>query len=146
MTSNNTKYYKYFFGCTCSKCMKNEGIFISETNKISLDKCPYCNKSVDVSFGKGMIGDTEVSEILPDGTEYEFTEEEISNSVEEDQSAFMQENNQNVTEPIVHCPYCNSNDCYKLNFLDRGTSFLVFGFGSGKIGKQWHCNSCKSDF
>ena len=49
-------------------------------------------------------------------------------------------------KPSVTCPYCNSTDCKKLGAISRGVSFGLFGFGSGKIGKQWHCNSCKSDF
>lgn len=50
------------------------------------------------------------------------------------------------SKPTVTCPYCNSTDCKKLGAISRGVSFGLFGFGSGKIGKQWHCNSCKSDF
>lgn len=46
----------------------------------------------------------------------------------------------------VTCPYCKSTNCSKLGSLSRGLSFGLLGFGSGKIGKQWHCNSCKSDF
>lgn len=49
-------------------------------------------------------------------------------------------------KPTVTCPYCNSTNCKKLGAISRGVSFGLFGFGSGKIGKQWHCNDCKSDF
>ena len=49
-------------------------------------------------------------------------------------------------KPTITCPYCNSTNCKKLGAISRGVSFGLFGFGSGKIGKQWHCNSCKSDF
>ena len=44
------------------------------------------------------------------------------------------------------CPYCQSTNLRKLDFIDRGLSFGIFGFGSKKIGKQWHCNNCKIDF
>lgn len=50
------------------------------------------------------------------------------------------------SQPTITCPYCNSTNCKKLGAISRGVSFGLFGFGSGKIGKQWHCNSCKSDF
>lgn len=55
-------------------------------------------------------------------------------------------NNSTASKPSVTCPYCNSTNCKKLGAISRGVSFGLFGFGSGKIGKQWHCNSCKSDF
>lgn len=50
------------------------------------------------------------------------------------------------TKPIITCPYCQSTNCKKLTAISRGASFGLVGFGSGKIGKQWHCNNCKSDF
>ncbi len=46
----------------------------------------------------------------------------------------------------VTCPYCKSTNTSKIGALKRSTSFGLFGFGSSKIGKQWHCNSCSSDF
>lgn len=48
--------------------------------------------------------------------------------------------------PIVNCPYCNSSNTVKLGALDRGVSFAFLGFGSSRIGKQWHCRNCSSDF
>lgn len=46
----------------------------------------------------------------------------------------------------VECPYCHSNNTKKLKASSRITSFLLVGAASGKIGKQWHCNHCGSDF
>lgn len=46
----------------------------------------------------------------------------------------------------VKCPYCNSSNTKKLSSMSRMFSGGLFGLGSGKIGKQWHCNSCGSDF
>ena len=46
----------------------------------------------------------------------------------------------------VTCPYCKSMNCSKIGIMSRGFSFGLFGFGSSKVGKQWHCNNCKSDF
>lgn len=51
-----------------------------------------------------------------------------------------------VNSPIVTCPYCKSIDTKKLTAVSRGLSFSFFGFGSSKVGKQWHCNKCGSDF
>ncbi len=44
------------------------------------------------------------------------------------------------------CPYCNSTNTKKISTLSRMGSFATFGFAGKKVGKQWHCNNCKSGF
>ena len=46
----------------------------------------------------------------------------------------------------ARCPYCNSTNTKKISTLSRLGSFATFGFAGKKVGKQWHCNNCKSDF
>lgn len=48
--------------------------------------------------------------------------------------------------PKVECPYCHSTNTSKIGTVNRMVSTGMFGLASKKIGKQWHCNSCKSDF
>lgn len=48
--------------------------------------------------------------------------------------------------PKITCPYCKSTNTKKLSSLSRAFSAGFFGLGSSKIGKQWHCNRCGSDF
>ena len=51
------------------------------------------------------------------------------------------------TSPVVTCPYCKSTDTKKISGLSKVGSVALFGiFALGKTTKQWHCNSCKSDF
>lgn len=50
------------------------------------------------------------------------------------------------SKPQIACPYCKSTNTSKIGVVGRSVSFGLFGFGSSKVGKQWHCNSCKSDF
>lgn len=46
-----------------------------------------------------------------------------------------------------HCPYCSSTDLKKISGLSKAGSVALWGiFAVGKVSKQWHCNSCKSDF
>lgn len=45
-------------------------------------------------------------------------------------------------EPIVSCHYCHSTNTNKIGIVKRSVSFGLFGFGGGKIGKQFHCNNC----
>lgn len=44
------------------------------------------------------------------------------------------------------CPICGSNNTGRISTLNRGVSVAMTGFASSKIGKQWHCNNCKSNF
>lgn len=46
----------------------------------------------------------------------------------------------------VVCPYCKSTDTEKISVVSRTVSISLVGGASSKLGKQWHCNNCKSDF
>lgn len=48
--------------------------------------------------------------------------------------------------PTVTCPYCKSTNVAKISTVSRMASTSMVGLASKKIGKQWHCNNCKSDF
>lgn len=48
--------------------------------------------------------------------------------------------------PVVTCPYCHSTNTKKISQMSRVTSIGFWGVFSKKIGKQWHCNECNSDF
>lgn len=48
--------------------------------------------------------------------------------------------------PVIRCPYCSSTDTSKISTMNRVVSTGLFGLGSNKVGKEWHCNKCKSDF
>lgn len=59
----------------------------------------------------------------------------------------QQENSKKVEEDNrVHCPYCNSTNVSKISGLSKASSVAMFGIFSRKVHKQWHCNSCRSDF
>lgn len=46
----------------------------------------------------------------------------------------------------VVCPYCHSTNTEKISVASRAVSVSLVGAASGKIGKQWHCKQCGSDF
>lgn len=46
----------------------------------------------------------------------------------------------------VECPYCHSTNVKKIGLLNRAISTELWGLGSKKIGKQFHCNNCGADF
>lgn len=46
----------------------------------------------------------------------------------------------------VVCPYCKSTNTEKISTVSRAVSVSLVGATSGKIGKQWHCKACGSNF
>lgn len=50
------------------------------------------------------------------------------------------------SKPVVVCPYCQSSNTKKISGASRAASIGFWGIFSKKIGKQWHCNNCGSDF
>lgn len=75
-----------------------------------------------------------------EGTKEDFRSELPINDTPERRQKFIK-----PTEE-VQCPYCKSKNTKKVGTVSRGLSIGLFGLGSSKIGKQWHCNDCKSDF
>ena len=50
------------------------------------------------------------------------------------------------SKPQIQCPYCNSTNTKKITAMDRIGSNIMFGIFSKKRNKEWHCESCGSDF
>lgn len=48
--------------------------------------------------------------------------------------------------PHSTCPYCKSTNTEKISTVSRAVSVSLVGAASGKIGKQWHCKNCGSNF
>ena len=48
--------------------------------------------------------------------------------------------------PLVYCPYCNSVNTSKILTTVKMVNTAIFGIFGTKRHKQWHCNSCNSDF
>lgn len=48
--------------------------------------------------------------------------------------------------PHVECPYCHSKNTEKISTVSRAVSISIAGAASSKLGKQWHCNNCNSNF
>lgn len=103
-------------------------------------------------------------EIIYNGCDIEVIDETLQNRADEMHDKFnrkmlekfekdIERINRNARKPddprkrgLVECPYCKSRDTEKISSLSRAASVGFFGLGSKKIGKQWHCNRCKSDF
>lgn len=78
-----------------------------------------------------------------DIVEYELKMSQFRSQIS--QQAQIQESSKISDSP--KCPYCNSTNLKKISGFSKAGSVALFGiFAVGKVGKQWHCNSCKSDF
>lgn len=74
----------------------------------------------------------------------EYKQQVVNEEIEKIQHEIME---QQIAESIqLHCPYCNSTDISKIGVVNRAVSVGTLGLASNKIGKQWHCNKCKSNF
>lgn len=46
----------------------------------------------------------------------------------------------------VQCPYCKSWQTERISTASRVVSVAAVGLASNKVGKQWHCVKCGSNF
>lgn len=53
---------------------------------------------------------------------------------------------QNLGNPKIKCTYCSSENVHKISTTSRIFSTSILGINSNKLGKQWHCNNCGSNF
>lgn len=99
------------------------GIFISRKNLL---RCPMCGRCGDKSDGDTMCFFCGCNLI---------TEDE-----------YRADGYRHREGPTVECPYCHSIHTEKISWLDRVGSAELWGLGSSKIGKQFHCEDCGADF
>ena len=60
--------------------------------------------------------------------------------------AKQQEQQDLASGKCVVCPYCKSTNTEKISTLNRAVSISIVGAASSKLGKQWHCKNCNSNF
>lgn len=87
------------------------------------------------------LGDASVIEMV-----YEFNNYKFPDNIQETYEAMCARNRERANRNTVYCPYCRSSSVKKITTGGRLLSVGTFGLAGSKIGKQWHCNKCKSDF
>lgn len=110
------------------KCPQCKEYYWFETAKEYKTICPKCN--CELTFIANYDCDTELAEKVKNTPPYDPTLDP----------------NSPYYIPVIKCPYCQSTDTSKISLASRVVSTGLFGLGSKKIGKQYHCNKCKSDF
>lgn len=124
-----------FQGVYCPRCLKSSLKLNGQENI-----CSFCHvKEVDSIIGT-------IKEIY----DYDKNHPELKQSPEFNEEAYQYRINyipgDYGNNSGTKCPYCHSTNTKKISGTGRWLSTGIFGLASGKIGKQWHCNSCKSDF
>ena len=148
--------------CYCKKCGRIVLFAIDEDKFV----CDCCNNIVEL-IPQEYLKSSGFS--IKDNLKEEFIEKYIKSSPEFDQYLFdhreeiLSKKNAEFNRAMaiidnakagksvgkttsVTCPYCKSTNVSKISMLGRSISVGLFGLGSGKIGNQWRCNNCKSDF
>lgn len=103
------------------RCKNCDERYSFDTSKEYSKICPTCN--MEMEFWTNMDCDTELAE------------------QRKNQAPIVPS-----TKPTVTCPYCQSTNTKKISGTSRFVSTGLFGLASSKVGKQWHCNKCGSDF
>lgn len=147
--------------CYCKKC----GRVVQEVYGRDKQICDYCNSTLEYIPKQFLIKEV----ILNDDLKQQFIDEYIKSSPEFDQYLFdhrdedLAQRRMENRRKLEHgkailegkdkgnpygiiCPYCKATNIRKIGIVSRSVSAGIFGLGSKKIGKQWHCDHCGSDF
>jgi len=143
----------------CTKC--GDYTFNEDDYEYLNRKCYYCGSDIKEYDLKYFLSKYEANVFsdLKDNQRKEFLrllyEDFIINKSEFDVNIFRDNATLSNLEivfdknkPLIKpkCPYCHSNDTHKISTAGRMISGGLLGFGSGKIGKSWHCSTCNSNF
>lgn len=126
-------------------------------------ECDCCHSKVYPVPDEFLIGEGKM--VFNEELKQQFIHKYIKNSPEFDQSLFDQRDeilakmNLKYEKAMTHgkailesqnkqvtCPYCSSTRVSKTSILGRMVSFEFWGLASNKLGKQWHCHDCGSNF
>lgn len=145
--------------CYCNKCGRLVQHLAKELNK----PCDYCHNTT-YPVPDEYLGGKSKGFIKPE-LEQQFIDEYIKSSPEFDQYLFDHRDEDLYKRRVENraklehgkaileeqskspkCTYCGSTNIRKIGLLNRAISTELWGLGSKKIGKQFHCNNCGADF
>lgn len=113
------------------KKIKDQNIILSK------EQCPIC-KSDDSHV---LLGIEDTCKVCG----YVFNQEKCK-EMNPNWHLGMKSDSQQTTLTQVSCPYCHSTNVKKISTTSKVISAGFLGLGSRKLGKEWHCNHCKSNF
>ena len=150
----------------CDKCGHEWIIWDNEINK----GCSYCHNQLQITPREYLLEDTT---ILDPSKEQEFYDKYVKSSPNFSQWHFDNRNNYDKARweeydrdqakiakakqereekekrkhPTVTCPYCKSTNTHKIGTISKAIDVGLFGiFALPKVGKQYRCADCHSEF
>lgn len=144
----------------CPKCAHTYAGFGNDSDPIYI-KCKFCSTNIVQTDLEWLTYSKIYYEnnynILEEKLANQYGNNQFSQEAYEHRLAMIQQENKDQNKrniqvdqvpqkPQIICPYCNSTNIKKLSFTKKAISIGGLGILSNKIGKQWHCNNCKSDF
>ena len=72
--------------------------------------------------------------------EYQLKLSQFKTQLQQQESSEIQNSN------VPKCPTCSSTNIHKISGLSKAGSVAMWGIFSRKVHKQWHCDSCGTDF
>ena len=110
----------------CKRCKESQ---FFEFGKPYESSCPICGEQME--FCAILDCDPELAEQVRNAPAYDPTKDPKSP----------------YYIPVIECPYCHSTKTKKISTMSKVAHTAVFGiYGMGRNSKEWHCNSCGSDF
>ena len=77
----------------------------------------------------------------------EYLNDRFENRWKETKELFGPKNIGNSSGVSVKCPYCNSYNTSKISTMSKAIGAALIGVHAlARNSKEWHCNSCGSDF
>ena len=134
----------FYAGYIC--CMKPE----ATQNMI----CPFCkNKLIEVKISEDeidLLGEVSnynrnfLEQMIQlketDPIEYQLKMSQFKTQLSQQENSEIQNSN------VPKCPTCSSTKIHKISGLSKAGSVAMWGIFSRKVHKQWHCDSCGTDF
>lgn len=150
--------------CYCKKCGRIAQEEYNEKEQI----CDYCNSimqyipeqfligkrgiALNKEFKQQFIDDyiksaPEFDQYLFDHRDEDLSKRRAENRAKLEHGKAVLEGKDKGNKPTVECPYCHSIDTKKITATSKAVCTAVFGiFSISRNSKQFHCNSCNSDF
>ncbi len=140
--------YAYMVDCILQEYSDNEYLMNEYIKKATEDKIAtrpsgrreMSRKGINVAFLKSFedyIKEQKIPAYLKENKNRKKKERAIARALSAEYEA---------KHPHVPCPYCKSTNTEKISTVSRAVSVSLVGAASGKIGKQWHCKNCGSNF
>ena len=134
----------------CRRCGKIKAIVVDLGPEDRCDVCGFKMVPIDLYYNEyGAMSEIERERYITALTDQPDSPEWIIKRRKYDIEHYSvsEEYKRRKKEYTPKCPICGSPDIKKISMFSKGMMAGLFGiFSLPYQGKQWHCNSCDTDF